>query len=183
LWTAGSIGPSVDYPLAVLVIGVLVTIDPRNLLLTEQHGDWYQTLATVNGVLVSLAGVAVTLVLTVAPNDRLERVLQQVGPNLGRLVMSCIGGLVLTTAGFAALFLLETSSHRARLAATAGLVVFSIIRFARLWRVFQAVIAVLTTPTLKPPAAPEGEPWQRPAVGADDYSLPRRRPRRVRSER
>jgi hypothetical protein len=160
---------------------VVVAVDPRNLLLAEQHGDWYQTLATVTGALVALAGVAITLVLTVAPNDRLERVLREVGPNLGRLVMNCIGGLVLTTTGFAGMFLLETGAHRTRVAVTAALVAFTLLRFGRLWRLFLAVITVLTTPAPRTTLSDGAERWERPTVAPDQYVLGRRRVRRSRT--
>ncbi len=176
--------PSIDYAVTAVVAAAALTLDPRDLLLSEQHGDWYQTLATVTGALVGVAGIAITLVLTVTPNDRLERVLGEVGPNLGRLVMSCVGGLVLATAGFAGMFLLETSSHASRVGATAFLLAFSALRFARLWRLFLAVITVLTTPLPKAAAeSKESTASERPVVKPGDYSLPRRRPKRARSDR
>jgi hypothetical protein len=172
--------PAWDYLIVALAVGGAAVINPTNLLLAEQHGDWYQTLAGVNGALVGVAGVAVTLVFTVPPNDRLQLVLKKVGPNFGRLVMSCIGGLVLTTAGFAFMYLLETASHRARVAATTVLVAFALLRAARLWRLFVSVILLLSTPSPAAEAPSEsGTPWERPVVGPDDYAVPRRRPRRT----
>lgn len=171
--------PRYDYPLTLVATTAAVLANPRNLLLSEQHGDWYQTLATVTGALVGVASVAITLVLTVAPNERLERVLRQVGPNLGRVVMSCVGGLIIATGGFAMLFLLETGTHRTRVGATAMLVTFTLLRFARLWRVFLAVITVLTTPASSQQSEGKQTTWKRPVVDREHYALPRRRTRRV----
>lgn len=172
--------PRYDYLLTAIAVGIAIAVNPRDLLLSEQHGDWYQTLATVTGALVGVSGLAITLVLTVTPNDRLERVLGEVGPHLGRLVMSCIAGLVLATGGFAAMFLLETGPHRLRVGATATLAAFTCLRFARLWRLFSGVILVLTTPGQSPADAEE---WRRPEVGPTDYAVQRRRVGRAGSKR
>lgn len=170
--------PLFDYPITLLVVAAALVVNPTDVLSTDQHGSWYQTLATVDGVLLSLGGVALTLVFTVTPSDRLQRVYDRVGPRLSQLVMSCLTGLLVTTVGFTALFLFETSSHNARVGVSAALVAMTALRFGRLWWLFKRVLEALMirTPTA---STTDRDPWERPVVAPDDYAVPRRRARRV----
>lgn len=165
--------PLVDYPVVLAVGAAIYFVDPTLGLRSQDHGSFHQTLAAVSGILLTLGAIVITLVFTVTPNDRLEWVMRNVGLGLQRLVMRCLGGLVLTTAGFAALFIYDQGvDPRQRIAVTCMLVTLGAFRFARLWWLLSRVLEALTT---RPPGKPaDVDQWQRPAVTAENYRVRRR---------
>lgn len=163
-----------DYPLMLLVMGGVYLVGPLAGLRSEDHGSFYQTLATVSGVLLTLGTIVITLVFTVTPNERLDRVLRQVGMGLQSLVLRCLAGLVVTTVGFTGLFLLEDSTGaRWRATATAALVAFAGLRFLRLWWILRRILEALAVRV--PASTRDAALWQRPVVQPGDYRIPRRR--------
>jgi hypothetical protein len=169
--------PSLDYPLVALAVATALAYDPSNVLGSELHGVWYQTLAGVSGVLLTIGGVAITLVFTVTPGDRLAAMYARLGPNVERLVMSCLGGLVITTAGFAGMLLLESRGHPLRVAASAALMSFGVLRFGRLWWMLRRILQALIARYAEPPVSTEAS-WKAPEVSETDYAIGRRRPQR-----
>jgi hypothetical protein len=165
--------PAVDLPIVLVAVAAAVAVDPDAALRSSERGSWYQTLATVNGVLLSVGVIAITLVFTVTPSDRLTRVYRAVGPALERLVMSCLGALVVTTAGFAALYLTNSASHEARVGLTTALVALSALRFGRLWWLLRRILQALMSGLAEPPRG--DEEWTRPSMGPGDYAVPTRR--------
>lgn len=166
--------PYSDYVVVIAVAAATVVLDVRDLDGTGDVGAFLQTFATVAGILLSLGTIAVTLVFTVTPTDRLERALEVVGPRLGDLLMRCLGALVVVTVSAAVLF---TTEGRVSGQAQAGLVAsasaFGLLRFGRLWWLLRKIIAALAIKT--PPTGSAGE-WERPRPGPDDYRIPRRTP-------
>jgi hypothetical protein len=98
-----------------------------------------------------------------------------VGQRLRRLIISSLSGLVLTTAGFVGLFLLDQQTNRVRIIILTLLVSLMALRFARLWWLLNAILAVLTAAHADVNAAS----WKRPSVGRDDYQVRRRRAARM----
>ena len=170
--------PRFDY-LTTALIGVVVFVThPALGLRSQDHGTFYQTLAAVNGVLLTLGTIVITLVFTVTPNDRLTTVMQRVGVGLQRLVMQCLGGLVLTTAGFTCLFFLEHGvAARWRVTATAILIGFAASRFGRLWWLLSRVIEALAIGN-SDRNEKDNPPWQPPLVKSGDYRVVGRKPDR-----
>lgn len=170
--------PFVDYAAVIAVGAAIYFVDPTLGLRTQDHGSFHQTLAAVSGILLTLGAIVITLVFTVTPNDRLEWVIRNVGLGLQRLVMRCLGGLVLTTAGFAALFIYDQGvDPRQRIAITFMLIALAALRFGRLWWLLSRVLEALTT---RPPGKQaDVDQWQRPAVTAENYRV-RRRMSRIR---
>lgn len=173
--------PSLDYLVTLAVAAIILVLQPSDPVAQEQRGTWLQTLAAVDGGFLGVAGIAVTLLFTVTPNDRLERVFATVGPRLSKLVLSGIGGLSAGTIGFAALFLIEGWPEPERLAAAAALSAFSLARLARLWWLIRQIALVLAVPNDIEPQPPvvDATPWVRPEVGDDDYALGTRPVRRA----
>jgi hypothetical protein len=171
--------PSIDYVVVAVAAVLAWWLDPQNVPQTTSLDAWYQTLASVSGVLLGLGGVAVTVVFAVTPSARLALVYERTGSRLARLVMSCLGALAVVTAGFVALFLVPAGSSEVRNALTAALVTVAVLRFFRLWWLFHKVLTALM---LKEPDSVEpNEPdmrWDRPVLRDTDYALPGRRPRR-----
>ncbi|MGE0795940.1 MAG: hypothetical protein AB7O29_11465, partial [Acidimicrobiia bacterium] len=158
---------------------VALAVNPQNIPESEFLSGWYQTLSSVSGVLLGLAGVAVTVVFAVTPTARLENVYQSVGPRLVRLVMSSLAGIAVATAGFVALFLVPTSNSEVRNCSTAALVILLALRFGRLWWLFGRVLtALMLRPAEGAESAPAPPPWTRPDLKEDEYVLPTRRARR-----
>jgi hypothetical protein len=168
--------PTIDYPLAAVAVLVALLIDPHDVISAANHASWYQTLAAGSAVLLSLGVIAITLVFTVTPSDRLTWVYEQVGLGLERLVMSCLGTLVLTTGGFTALFLLEFQSHALRVGVAVGLAAMAALRFGRLWWLMRRILQTLMRKhSERAPAVPQ---WDAPAVKPSDYATSQRRARR-----
>lgn len=174
--------PVIDYALTLLVVIAVAWVDPDGLISDAERPTWHQTLAEVSGILLGFAGVAVTLVFTVTPTDRLKRVYDALGNRLERLVMSSLGAMVVATVGFAGVPLLDSGSSEIRLPAIAALSTFSALRCARLWWLFRRIIQALMRQTGSQDAvgAAEERPWVRPMVGEEDYTIPTRRVRRKR---
>jgi hypothetical protein len=166
--------PSLDYAVAAVAVAGLVAIGPRGVINSRSRGDLYQTLASVSGILLSLGTIIVTLLFTVTPNDRLERVLRIVGHRMLRLVMSSLTMLVFTTIGFLALFGLDSASGTFRLVVASSLLTMMLLRFVRLWWLVNQVMRVLVAGV----SAPDPRPWVKPAIKRDDYRVSRRRGQR-----
>ncbi len=164
--------PGWDYLLTALSVAATLMAKPQDPVSASQQGAWIQTLAAVDGVMLGVSGIALTLVLTVTPNDRLSGVYAAVGPRLSRLMLSSLGGLAATTVGFAALFLLESQPEHRRVAALVGLVTFAGLRLARLWWLMHRV-AIALSASDGPEVTPSPE-WVRPEVHPEDYDLARR---------
>lgn len=171
--------PVFDYPLAL--IGALSTF-VINLPSVEasQRATFYQTVIGVEGALLTLGSISVTIVLTVTPNGRFRRVLNDVGPRLKSLLMSNLTGMAVATIGLLGLYLELGWRADARRAVFLGLGVFSLLRFSRLWWLFGRIASVLTA--TGPIEQAEGAGWTKPVLESDDYALPprRRRPSRGR---
>lgn len=168
--------PIVDYPVVSFVAVVVLLGNPSLGLRSQDHGSFHQTLATVSGVLLTLGTIVITLIFTVTPNDRLQWVLQRVGPDLQRLVMRCLGGLVITTVGFTGLFLLEKGvDPRSRIIVTAGLAIFASLRFLRLWWLLSRVLEALASGNSHTQS--DIVSWQQPVVKPNDYRLRQRKSR------
>lgn len=168
--------PVIDHPATIAVAVTVFLIDPSPGLSAQDHGSFHQTLAAVSGILLSIGTIVITLVFTVTPNDRLEWVLQSVGSGLQRLVMRCLGGLIVTTVGFAALFVFDQDvDPRRRITLTAALVALASLRFLRLWWLLSRVLESLAIRRV--PDQAEGAPWKRPVVKSGDYRLARRKPK------
>jgi hypothetical protein len=163
--------PRFDYVVTALAVASLTVVDPSGLVGRASWGDLYQTLASVSGILLSLGTIIVTLLFTVTPNDRLERVIRIVGHRLLRLVMSSLTALVVTTIGFVALFGLEGATGEVRTSVTSALVSMMLLRFARLWWLVDQVMRVLVNGMGTSPA----QPWVKPTIEHGDYEVPRRR--------
>lgn len=173
--------PSLDFPLVAAAGILLAMLDPQDVPPASDLGTWYQTLASVTGVLLGLGGVAITVVFAVTPTNRLRLVYKATGTRLARLVLSCLGALALATAGFVALFVVSPTASELRNALTAALVVLSLLRFARLWWLFRRVLFALMTKDTggETTMTTAEQPWQRPQVEDDDYVLPARPAQRV----
>lgn len=170
--------PTLDYLLVAAAAVIAVWSDPQTPD-AEYLSSWYQTLASVSGVLLGFGGVAVTVVFAVTPSRRLAKVYEATGPRLATLVMSCLGGLALATAGFLALFLIPADSSTLRNGATAGLVVYGAARFGRLWWLFgRVLVALMAKDDAEDPPVHSDPDWNRPKVNEGDYSLASRRARR-----
>jgi hypothetical protein len=163
--------PKLDFLIVLLVAGILGVANPHRLIPVASRATFYQTLATVSGVLLSVGTITITVFFAVAPVDRLDRVIEAVGPRLRRLVMSSLSGLVVTTAGFVGLFLLDHQTNRVRLIVLTALTTLTVLRFARLWWLLNAILAALTAGHPGPPPAS----WERPALQPTDYQVRRRR--------
>lgn len=156
-----------------------LAVDPQNVPQSELLIGWYQVLASVSGVLLGLAGVAVTVVFAVTPTARLENVYTSVGPRLVLLIMSSLAGIAVATAGFVALFLIPADNSELRNTLTAALILLLAMRFGRLWWLFGRVLAALMLrPADEDAPAPVPPQWTRPDVGDDQYVVPTRRARR-----
>lgn len=168
--------PRLDYPITVVVV-VAITALALDPVPQQDLSVWYQTLATVTAVLLSLGGVVVTLVFTVTPSDRLCRVYDRVGDRLEVIVMSCLGALVIATVGFALLFMLEDASSKVQMAGTTALTTVSALRFGRLWWILRRVLQALIGRHVAPA---DDVQWTSPVVGDNDYAIAGRRARRRR---
>lgn len=162
--------PFLDYPITGAVVVAAVEIAPRGVVNPGQWGGFYQTLASVSGILLSLGTVIITLLFTVTPNERLHKVIRLRGHRLRRLVMSSLTMLVFTTIGFLALFGLNDASGTTRVIITSSLLAMMVLRFLRLWWLVHQVMRVLVTGM----SAPDTKPWARPPIQPGDYTTPRR---------
>lgn len=171
--------PWTDYPLTAVAALGAGWLSPHDLVTASNYGSWYQTLAGVSGVLLGLGGIAITLVFTVTPSERLAVVYFRLGLKVERLVMSCLGALAVTTAGFALMFALESARPAMRFGALGGLVALSALRACRLWWLLRRILQALMHRYAEDEPAPE--PWIRPVVTPEQYGLPARRARRKRS--
>jgi hypothetical protein len=167
--------PKLDYLLVILVAAAIGVLNPGSLLPDASRATFYETLAGVSGILLSVGTITITVFFAVAPTERLDRVLDAVGQRLRRLVISSLSGLVLTTGGFLGLFLIDRQTDRLQLVVVFALVTFMALRFTRLWWLLNAMLAVLSTrPTEVMPMS-----WERPKLKRTDYRLGRRRARRT----
>jgi hypothetical protein len=166
--------PLLDYAMTAAAVTCLVAIGPRGIVSRDAQVDLYQTLAGVSGALLGLGTIIVTLLFTVTPNDRLERVIEIVGHRLLRLAMSSLTMLVFTTIGCLALFGLDEASGAVRLGAISSLLAMMVLRFLRLWWLVYQVMRVLVSGM----SAPDAEAWVRPVSTRDAHELPRRRTQR-----
>src|SRR5437899_2910351 len=66
--------PAVDYIIVLVLTALAWRTDIFRSLSPTERAVWFQTLAMVSGVLLSLGTLVVTLLFTVTPNDRLRRV-------------------------------------------------------------------------------------------------------------
>jgi hypothetical protein len=164
--------PGWDYLVTALAVAAVLAVKPHDPVSAGQQGAWIQTLAAVDGVMLGVSGIALTLVFTVTPNDRLISVYAAAGPKLSRLMLSSLGGLAVTTVGFAALFLLEGQPEHRRVAAVVGLVTFAGLRLARLWWLMRRIALALSAPGVS--ATGSTAEWVRPEVGPRHYELGRR---------
>ncbi len=129
-----------------------------------------QTLTEVSLGLLSVGIVAVTLIFSVTPNTRLQRVFNRVGTRLRRIVTSSLAGLFVATVGFVVLLVLNT---RGQVLAGAGAFfgALAALRFIRLFWIFSRILHALM---LRVDATPGGDDWKRPTVSDGDYEVPRR---------
>lgn len=166
--------PWADY-VAVATGGVAgLILDPRHVPLVIDHGAFYQTLAALSATLLTLSTLIVTLLFTVTPTDRLARVLDAVGPSLQHLVARSLTGLVLTTCGFATLFVVEGAvPGRPLQAYMLSIVALMLTRFSRLWWLLGRVLEILMVQDALSPSPPSR--WERPKVTASSYAVPKRR--------
>ena len=165
--------PLLDYPVTLLLASILAVWAPRTTLRPGDHAVWYQTLSAVSLGLLMLGTIVVTLVFTVTPTDRLESVFDQFGQGLRRLVVRCLGALVMTTAGFAGLFLLELHVPRwIRIASVVGLVVFTALRFGRLWWLLRMILTALMKRPVQRQVQEPPTSWTRPEFQESDYQVP-----------
>lgn len=171
--------PWTDYPLTVASAALAAWAVPGDLVGPANEGAWYQTLATFTGVLLGLGGIAITLVFTVTPTERLAAVYGRLGLKVEQLVMSCLGALAITTAGFALMFVLEGAPDTVRVSAVAGLIGLSALRACRLWWLLRRILQSLMHRYTQGESPPE--PWVRPVVNPEHYAMPTRRARRKRS--
>ncbi len=168
--------PWTDYPLAAAATAIASRMLPQDVVTSSNQGAWYQTLAGVSGVLLGLGGIAITLVFTVTPSERLAVVYARLGLKVERLVMSCLGALAVTTAGFALMFLLEGARPAVRFGAVGGLVALAALRSCRLWWLLRRILQALMHRYAEDERPPE--PWVRPAVSPENYGVATRRARR-----
>ena len=166
--------PVVDLPVTTVLTTLTVWANPTVLGQGAGLGLWYQALAALSGGLLALGTIVITLLLTVAPNDRLQRVIDGFGQRLGKLILRSLGGLVITTAGFVCLLLLDSHASRAlRIGVTAALAAYGLQRFLRLWWILDRVIRILLAGRFQ--AATRGPAqarlWDRPNVAKDHYRL------------
>lgn len=175
--------PVTDYLLVLLAVVVVAALESNEVPAAEDRAAWYQALASLSGALLAVGGVAVTIVFAVTPSRRLERVYESTGPRLADLVISCLAGLALTTAGFVALFLVPPTASDVRNAMTASLVVLAGLRIARLWWLFRRVLRALMTSDQDNTDDDRTEQtgWTPPTIREADYSLKGKRARRRRT--
>lgn len=67
--------PVVDLPITAAATALTVWANPTALGQRAELGLWYQALAALSGGCLALGTIVITLLLTVAPNDRLQRVI------------------------------------------------------------------------------------------------------------
>jgi hypothetical protein len=171
-----------DYPL-VLIAAAAAAVS--NQAPPAERIAWYQTLVGAFGVLLTLGAITVTLVFTVTPTDRLVNVYRHLGAGVERLLMACLGGVLVAMVGVALVFLLDPSDDRRLLAAgTWAFIVLASLRFGRLWwllrKILQALMAGYATDASETPSASSETPsrdWERPSIGDGDYRPPSRQPR------
>ena len=166
--------PSVDVVLATAAALLAAGLGWTGGVTPDARATCFQTFAEISGILLTLGTLVITLLFTVAPNDRLALVLRVAGDRLRRLVLRCLGGLVVSTAVFGALFLIEPIGERLAMSMFSAATALMVSRFGRLWWVLNRVLSVLLTAHTADPASPE---WERPLVGATDYHVSERRPR------
>ena len=170
-----------DYPLVFVAAAAVAVSSPGPPL---HRIAWYQTLVGAGGVLLTVGAITVTLVFTVTPTDRLENVYRHLGSGVERLLMACLGGVLVATVGVALLFLVDPGDDRRMLAAgTWALIAFASLRFGRLWWLLRKILQALmagyasgASETAAGAAAPSRD-WQRPSIGGNDYRPPPRQPR------
>lgn len=164
--------PAVDFLVALVAALVVALVAPR--LLSDQpetRAVFFQTIAGVGGILLSLGSIVITLLFTVTPNDRLRLVLDAVGSRLQSIAVRCLTAVLIATVALALLVLVKGDATRVLVATTAALLTLASLRFGRLWWMLGRVLAVLSR---RDERALGAEPWQRPEVGPDDYSVPQR---------
>jgi hypothetical protein len=162
-----------DYPIVAVLAASVALSNPRSTIRPTEQGTWFQTLSGVSGGVLLIGALVITLVFTVAPNDRMTRVLDEVGEGLRRLVVHSLGGLLMTTAGFAGMFLLEVHVARAvRVAAVVSLIVFAGLRGARLFWLLARILMVLSQRPTPKVVEEARQTWVKPEVGPHDYEVP-----------
>ena len=163
--------PAYDYLLALLASLTALVLDLPSVE-PSQRATFYQTVIGVEGALLTLGSISVTIVLTVTPNDRLRRVLVAVGPRLKSVLMSSLTAMAVATVGLLGLYLELAWRADVRRAFFLGLSAFSLLRFVRLWWLFGRIASVMTTNV---PAEDGTAAWIKPVLEDDDYTIPPRR--------
>lgn len=172
--------PVLDYPLVAisswyfgLHLRLLASVD-RGVLPT-----WAQTMAGIIGGIVGLGTLVVTLLLTVTKPDALNAVLRNLQPGVLRIVIRCLGGLLVMLAVFGLAPLVGTKTHHAVYDSIAvAAISFSVLRSARLWWLIALVIRLLARGAGidsggrgLPTVDARESLWVWPRVSANDYGV------------
>lgn len=130
---------------------------------------FFQTLATVSGVFLTIGTLAASLLFAVTPTERLRVVLERKGASVAAVVSSSLLCLLGTTVGFALLYLFDpTTQLRYIRGITVGLIVLAVARAVRLWWLIGRTIGLMARVE-----APGRVPDIVPTIGDADF--PRRR--------
>jgi hypothetical protein len=133
-----------DWVVAVLACVLVVRFDATSMVTVTSHATFYQTMVELSLGLLGLGGIALTLLLTVTPTDRLRIVIDKCGKGLVGIMFGCLLGLVFATLCFAALFALDDSrQERMRAVVFTVAMVLLLLRAGRLYWIFQRVLALL----------------------------------------
>ncbi len=162
--------------LDLLIVGFAVAAQYRYELLplvgVDERGSWVQTLAASSGILLSLATIVITLVLSVTPSARLHYIIIRFPKTLHGHIVIPLGFLVLCTLGFTSLYWLDRSKHgdlEANL--SVALISLTLIKFARIWWVISQMIRSLIASQASPDLG-QKESWERPRLAPGDYARP-----------
>jgi hypothetical protein len=148
----------VDHPMVDLLLAILVPIGikvskawlPLSGLSKGEREVLYQTFSGASGALLGLGVIAVTILFTITPKDRLKSVLQKVGPGLEGLVSRSLGGIAAATAGYALLIAFDSKTNPgfSKWIFT-GLAIFTFSRFSRLWWLLRRILRALALDSME----------------------------------
>ncbi|MHB8160610.1 MAG: hypothetical protein ACYDGS_09045 [Thermoleophilia bacterium] len=112
---------SIDILAAIIFAGTMLKIRPDESIVITNHSSFFQTITAISLGILSLASLAITILVAVTPSTYLRELFSSAGTGLVHIMFRCLAVLLFTTAGFSSLFMIDQPED-----AVSRLIIFSV---------------------------------------------------------
>jgi len=158
--------PAIDYVLAIAGGVALRTVDALDTVAATADREWYLGLAALTGLLFTMGALAITLLVSVPPRDRLAAVITQHGDAIRRIALRQLTALSLVAIVFTLAAALQQRPGSGAVALGGlSLATLVVLKFYRLWWIITRVVTLMMEPTRA------SETFTAPDIAESDYEV------------